>query len=107
MPSRLAQFERGGEIFFQRQPTAFVCLKDNSLEVYFIATARIGEAAIELANLRQNFLGPIAASILRRKANAIRQQYSVARNRLIGIQIRGDQLRRDDQRVADIHEFFA
>ena len=83
--------ERGGEVFLERQPAAFVRGEDDALEIHRVAAAGVGESAVERADLGEDFLGPVASSRARRKPYPVREQHGVARDGLPGVEILCDE----------------
>ena len=110
-PQRLPLGQRGRKVFLQRQdsgqPDADVAV---DVDVPHLRTHSqfpdLHEPAVELADLGQYLVGPVAPGPLRGKAEAIRQQHGVLGNGLAGVEILLQQAGRHDQGVAGIGESF-
>ena len=79
-------------------------LDSTSDEVHLIGAARVGEAAIEPADLGEDLLGPVAARGPGREGEALGQEHGVARDLLAGIEVLREQRGRHDESVARVRE---
>ena len=95
------------KIAFQGQDAPILGVELNSLEIHRQATAIVGVTAIEVSDLDQLLLCPVASACTRREAKSLRQQHGVFGNLLGGIEELGHPGRRHHQGIAHVHEPFA
>ena len=89
----LALLQRGEQILLDRQPTALIGVKDDPLQVDLVATARVGELAIEVANVGERLVRPIARRLVLGKPKPIGQQDGMPGDLLRRIEILRDHRR--------------
>ena len=95
------------QILLNWQPSALIGVEDDALQVDHVAAARVGELAIELADVGQRLVRPIARSDVLREPHSVRQQHRVLRDVFARVEILRQQRRRHNQRVASVREPFA
>ena len=86
----LALLQRCEQILLDWQPTTLIGVKDDPLQVDLVATARVGELAIEVANVGERLVRPIARRVVLGKPKSIRQQDGMPGDLLRRIQILRD-----------------
>jgi hypothetical protein len=84
---RVALRERDSQKFFHAEAAAGIRVELDALQIHLRRAAGVAELAIHAADLREDFLGPIAARGGRGKAEAVRQPHGVIRDGLGGIEV--------------------
>ena len=103
----LALADRGGQVFFQRQPASVVGAEDDALQIDLRAAARVGKPTVEAPDSRQHLVGPVPPGGARRKPDAVGQEHGMVGDLLAGVEVLREQGRRHHERIAGVGKTLA
>lgn len=97
----------GEEVLIDGESAPFVGVEHYSLKIDFVTAARVGVATVEVADLGERFVGPVAGGGCFGEAEAIGKEGGVRGDFLSGVEVLGEERGGHDEGVSGIGEAFA